>query len=360
MIATDSLAAILGALGDPLRDKAAGVYYTPTFLTDLQLVLCYRSSWLGRKIVDIPAADTVRAWREWKAEADQIEKIEAEEQRLGVRGKVRVALGRARLFGGAAIYIGTNDKDLSQPFDAERVGAGDIKYLSVISKSRISPQDMNMDPTSEFFEQPAYYTINNLTIHPSRLIRFVGAPVIDPAMNFPTFDGWGESVLLPLWDAIRRFDSSFANVNSMLFEANIDVFGVENLLTSASNVAFQKKLIERFSLVAANKGVNGSILKDASETFERKAMSFGGIAEILDRFMQETSGAADIPATRLLGMSPGGLNASGESDLRNYYDRISSEQTLTLDPTLERFNEALIRSALGTRPGEIYYEWSPL
>jgi len=40
--------------------------------------------------------------------------------------------------------------------------------------------------------------------------------------------------------------------------------------------------------------------------------------------MQLASGAADIPMTRLLGQSPAGMNATGDGDMRNYYDRIEA------------------------------------
>jgi len=72
------------------------------------------------------------------------------------------------------------------------------------------------------------------------------------------------------------------------------------------------------------------------------------------------SGMSGIPATRLLGRSPQGMNATGESDLRNYYDLVRAFQQLHLGPTIRVLDECLIRSALGSRPEEIYYEWNPL
>lgn len=52
--------------------------------------------------------------------------------------------------------------------------------------------------------------------------------------------------------------------------------------------------------------------------------AFDSVRAWLDRFLQIVSGAADIPAIRLLSQSPAGMNATGESDLRNYYDRLSA------------------------------------
>ena len=97
--ATDTLRALVGGLGNPERDKAAGLYYADPVWDDAQLVNAYRGAWLPRKIIDIPAMDACRAWRDWQAKSAQIGDIEDEEKRLNVRGKVLEAKIKARLFG---------------------------------------------------------------------------------------------------------------------------------------------------------------------------------------------------------------------------------------------------------------------
>jgi len=99
---------------------------------------------------------------------------------------------------------------------------------------------------------------------------------------------------------------------------------------------------------------------DKEEEWDRKQLSFAQLPEIMQQYLQIAAGAADIPATRLLGQAPAGLNATGEGDIRNYYDRIAAEQRVMLGPALRRLDEALILSALGTRPPEIRCEWAPL
>jgi uncharacterized protein len=70
--------------------------------------------------------------------------------------------------------------------------------------------------------------------------------------------------------------------------------------------------------------------------------------------------AADIPSTRMLSREPAGMNSTGESDLRNYYDRLSSEQNVKYRPALSRLDEVLIRHTFGTRDPSIRYDWNPL
>lgn len=118
--------------------------------------------------------------------------------------------------------------------------------------------------------------------------------------------------------------------------------------------------LQRLQLAMMAKGINGTLIMDAAEEYEQKQLQFGGLTDVLMSFMQMASGAADIPMTRLMSQSPGGLNATGESDLRNYYDRISSGQELVLSPALQVLDECLIPSALGTRPEEVFYNWRSL
>jgi hypothetical protein len=60
--------------------------------------------------------------------------------------------------------------------------------------------------------------------------------------------------------------------------------------------------------------------------------NFAAVPDLIDKFLAVLSAGSDIPATRFLGQAPGGLNATGESDLENYYGRLTSEQTFKLKP----------------------------
>ena len=68
----------------------------------------------------------------------------------------------------------------------------------------------------------------------------------------------------------------------------------------------------------------------------RYSYSFTGLSDIYDQFMLDMSGAAEIPATKLFGRSPQGLYATGESDLKNYYEMIAQMQERILRPALEK------------------------
>ncbi len=88
--------------------------------------------------------------------------------------------------------------------------------------------------------------------------------------------------------------------------------------------------------------------------------SFSGLSDVYALFMMDMAGAAEIPAKRLFGRSPQGLNATGESDLKTYYERISQLQEAILRPALERLLPVLFVSVLGFLPENLDFTFEPL
>lgn len=364
-LARDGLYSLIGKLGVVGQDKAASTVYGAPLMTEAELLNAYRGSWLARKIIDIPALDSCRNWRAWQAEEDQIGLIEAEEVRLGVRSKVLEARTKARLFGGAAIYISTGDARPEEEFNPERVGKGGIRFLNVMLPRHVQAGEIETDPESPNFGKPAYYTLTSQTrgqvrIHPSRLVIFTGAPHVDLELSQSQANSWGDSVLISTLQAIKNADATAGNVARMIFEARVDVIKMNGLMERFAEPGYEDRVVRRYELAAMQKDVNGFLLMDTEEEYEQKSTSFAQLPELMDRFVQLCAGAADIPVTRLLGMSPAGMNSTGTHDMKNYHDRISASQELEMKPAMVLMDEALIRSALGGRPKEVWYKWAPL
>ncbi len=360
----DGLMSLASRMGTE-RDKAASVFYTQPILTDEQIVAAYRGSWLPRKIVDIPALDSCRKWRSWQAASDQIGLIEAEERRLNLRSKVLEASTKARLFGGAALFIGTADADPALPLEAELVGKGGLKHLTVLTRRQLAAGDIDSDPASEWYGKPKFYTLTGangvqVTIHPSRLVILRGAMTPNEEFAGAGNQCWGESVLTAAFDAIKSADSTAANIASLVFEAKIDIIKVPQFSANIGNQSYEDAVLRRYALANTIKGVNGTLILDAEEEYDSKSAPLSGLTDILMAFMQIVAGAADIPVTRLLGQSPAGLNATGAADMKNYHDRIQAIQELDYTPAMSRLDECLIRSATGARDPAIYSAWAPL
>ena len=366
--ATDSLKSLVSGMGDNSKDKISNTHYQDQILSRYSLKAAFRNSWIIKKAITIPALDSLRKGRDWQAEQDQIKKIEEEERRLGFWNKMLECKKQARLWGGAGIVIGLKgQEDMSEPLDIEKVKKGDLSYLTVLSNKYLDVEELEKDPASEFFGVPSTYRYNGESnafaqVHSSRVIVQIGDPHSDPwdvdghLHNY----GWGDSVLQAMYTAAMQADSSTRNVANLIFEANVDVFQVPGFMEKVATESYRKKIIDRLILATTGKSVSRALLMDKEEEYTRNSANFTNLDAIMEKFLLFASGAADIPLTRFLGQSPAGMSATGEGDMKNYHDKIQSIQNLEIKPALWRFDEVLIRSALGNRPEEIFYDWTPL
>lgn len=361
----DGLVNLVAGLGTG-RDKAAHGEYTMPVMDTAKALVAYKASSLVRRVVDLPAEDACREWREWQAESVDITAIEAEETRLGVQGKIMEARRLARLFGGAALLIGDGSTTPDQPLDPAKMGKGGLKYLTVMARDDVSAGPIDRDPASENFGKPESWTITGaggvpVIIHPSRLVLFHGvAPLA--GIRYDTSVGWGDSVLMGMLQRLRAVDEVAANILSLVYEAKIDVIKVPDLMQNLAQRGdeYASEVIRRMTLANTAKGNSGALIIDALEEYEQKSAIFGSLDSITDRFMQLAAAAAGIPMTLLFEQSPGGLNSTGDNDTRGYYDRVKVQQTLHMQPAMRVLDECLIRSALGARPDEVWYSWRPL
>jgi phage-related protein (TIGR01555 family) len=102
-----------------------------------------------------------------------------------------------------------------------------------------------------------------------------------------------------------------------MHEAKVDIVTVPNLSEHLSSTETTQQLSARFAYAAAMKSINNLLLLGDGETWSRQSVDFDGLPEMVRIFLQVAAGAADIPVTRLLGQSPAGLSATGDSDTRN-------------------------------------------
>jgi phage-related protein (TIGR01555 family) len=371
MLFFDKLQNLVSGLGTA-KDKTIGAAFVFAPIDAMQLVAMHRSNWMARKIVDIIPDDMTREWREWKADEAVVEKIEKVERapQINIQAKVNEALQLARLRGGSIIFLGVDVGDAADELDVEAVGIGNLKYAHVLGRDQVSFTDVNRDVASPYYGEPVAWRLSGkngqqVEVHPSRVIKFIGAPILDKTMA--ETEVWGDSVLQVVYDAVQNAESSQGHTAALIPEAKTDVIYVPGLSKVLANDATTQKLTERFAYANKMKSMFNMLLLESGgqansegEKWEQKTINFGQFPELLRQYLQVAAGAADIPLVRFLQDSPSGLGSNGEVTLKNYYDRVGADQRNKLAPALWRFDEVCIRSALGSRDPAIYYEWAPL
>jgi uncharacterized protein len=356
----DSFENLMTGLGG-VTDKMTGMTFRVTEMTRPEQDAAYRGDWIARKVVDCPAKDATREWRSWQADKDDITKIEALEDKLALQRKVFIGLQMARLYGGAALILGAETGSMEQELVPERVKKDGLKFVHVVSRHDISAHgQMNWDLTSPLYGQPEFWTRTQggmEKLHPSRVVRLLGNQAFDPAI---INTGWGDSSLQVVKDAVFAAGAVMSSTAQAVQEMKIDIVRTPGLVEQIGSKDYLDRLTKRFGAASTMKGVFHMLLLDKEEEWERIEQTFTGLPDVLKMYLLIASGAADIPATRLLGQSPAGLSATGESDMRNYYDSIKAEQNSVLRPALETLDRIVQMASLGKINEDIHYEWDPL
>lgn len=327
-------------------------YYNNDYYRRWQdLVRWYYTDWAAKKIVDIPVQDAFRVEPEIKglSEEDKEQLIKYKEA-MGGRDKLYKAAIQSRLLGGSIVMLGIKDEEDNpeKPIDFDKLDKGDLAFMNVVSVEKISQVQYETDPFSPMYDTPRYYMINGQKVDVSRLLVFDGRPLFNSAsmnilQNF-RFNpaGFGESVLIPVYDALVRFAGTQEGAYHLVNMASVLLVKCDKLMDlQASNMGERgmrmlEKMAEQISIYRAG------ILSGKDVDVAQHSATFGSVPELLQTFAQVLAAGSDIPATRFLGQAPGGLNATGESDLENYYNNVASWQNTVL-----KANEIKMYNILG-------------
>lgn len=355
---TDTFTALTGGMTQD-RSKFKASTYTRVDYTDEQLLNAYNGSALVSRVVDMPAEDETRMWREWQAEVDQITAIEDVETRHKVQMHVLEARQDARLFGDGYLYI-DDGRDHKEPLDP--MSSPGIRFLAKVDRWQIAEGEYDYDPMSDYYNRPKYYELMGgdtslLRIHPSRVVHFVGRK----RKSIGGSRRLGQSVVATMFDDLKGFDAVMANVVDMTMEAKVDVMKIQGLMQKVTDPGELSALQAKLQLAMLTKATNGALILDMEdEDWQQKQISFATLPDIIDRFQMAAAGAAQIPRSRLFGVQTGGLGNAGESDTADYYDRIKSTQENETTPAMRILDDMIVKTALGNIPPEVHYNWRSL
>lgn len=330
---------------------------------------------IATRIVDKVPREALRAG--WKLKFDQLETKDATEQwkalkksliKLGVDAKVLEAWIWGRAFGGGAILIGADDgRDVSEPLDEENIRT--LRYLHVLERRELRVHTRYRDVDQPKYGEPELYALYELSrnpfggtarplgeyVHETRLVVFGGA-LTTKWRRLTNIDGWDDSVLQRCFEAMQQSVTAWQSTANLMSDASqgvLKIKGLSKLITGDPTA-----LRTRMEWMDLARSVARSIMVDAEfEGFERVATSFASIPELLDRWMMRVAAAAEMPVTMLFGRSPAGMNATGDSDTRNWYQVVEEAQTSVLQPRLERLVTLVMLAKDGPTNGELLEDW---
>lgn len=334
------------------------------------LNILYREHWIVRRIVDVVAEDMIKNWYKIKSQISpsDIKKINILERRTQLRARILEGLRWARLYGGAAgvIIIQGQEDMLDKPLELDTLLPGCFKGLLILDRwNGIYPGTQIVEDSNDIdFGLPMYYHIRSDTIgtgvkvHHSRIVRFINRdlPYIEKLME----SYWGASELEHIYDELKKRDNTSWNIATLIFSANLKVYQMDGFEQMA--LMDEQALGDLYkTLTLMNEMMNNNSMQviGKNDTFDTKQYTFSGLSDVYAEFMMDVSGAAEMPVTKLFGRSPAGMNATGESDMQNYYDSIEQKQEACLRPVLEKLLPILCISAFGEMPSDLELEFNP-
>lgn len=340
-------------------------------LDDRTLEALYVENWLAGKIIDAVPDDMTREWRTFdasQASPAQVEAFIQLETDLDIPGLFNEAFKWARLYGGCGIVLGLDEAQAGPPdtpLNIDKLGKDCLTHLSVIECGRLQalPNWMQLDPTLPGFGEPEFYTLPNsgtFRIHRSRVLPFYGLKLPYYQKQRQTHAYWGASILRRVFEAIVNKDMTTAGTASLVTEASTDVIKYKGLTNFLLQPGGEEKIQTRFALAKLLKSVNNVMLLDEDESFEQHQQSFSGLSDVLNQFKGDVSGGASIPITRLYGEAASGLNATGEGDMKNYYDECKASQKTDFNPNLRVLDRVMQRSLWGKEVKDWNFKWAPL
>lgn len=320
--------------------------------------------WLIDKAVSMPARDAVR--QGWELDSENQELIDALQKRdrkSGIEFTLQDFVSSARRTGGAVALFHTcpSGEDETEyyeaPFNLDAVT--EYNGISIIDASEANGEALGeniSNPASLRYMQPEFYRIGNKRYHHSHVVDCIPYPVADYLKA--TYGYFGQSVAERVYSRVYSAERTADEAPLLAMTKRLRALGVDlesvindgGLETLVANVQGLQEMADNLGVFVYDTANGGGLTQLDT-----------GLADLDATIMtqyQLVAAIAEVPATKLLGTSPKGFNATGESEAEDYRQSLESIQTVHMMPLLER-HYAIECQLLGDSDG-VTVTWMPL
>lgn len=350
---------VITGLGVKGKDKrmSASIDFVPMVEVDAESL--YAADDIASRVVDLLPREALREGFDLVGvEKKDASKLLKKYQELDGDAHFEKTWRNARMYGGGGLFMVTADSaKLDQPMRLPAIVSG----LTPMTRWELFTEFtyLQRDLTKPNFGLPTKYRFQprfaaeqmSEIIDASRIIRFDGAFL--PERQFIQNNYWHDSVLNKLQTNILNFSTSHDAAATIIQDFRIAIFKIKNLADQIAS-GDDQAVIKRIQLVDIARSVARAVVVDAEgEDFEYKTGSIAGLKELLDKLGTRLVAGTDIPHTILLGESPTGSNATGNSTTLSWYDYVASQQNSYLKPKhIHLFK--IIASGLGIELGDAF------
>lgn len=334
------------------------------WIPDYDLAEKYQYNGLFSKIIDRPAEEALKHGMEYNvSDADLKDFLDDALDRLDWEEKAVTAIRWARLFGGSIIVMLLDDGGgLEEPVNWQDVRS--VEELRVYERAIVQPDpDTYRTGKAEYFDVSSTYG-GTFRVHRSRCLVFKNGslPEYGAAQQYYY---WGLPEYIRIHKDLSRALKTHTNAANMIEKSVQPVYkqrGLQNMLAGPNGDEMELK---RLQVLDASRGMMNTIAVDMEgEDYDFKTFQMTGTKEILESTCNLLSAVTCIPQTILFGRSPAGENATGESDLENYYNFVEGIQKRMLKKNIRTLIKAIVQAGVydGSieNPGNIKPTFKPL
>lgn len=319
--------------------------------------------WLVGKALFVPAKDAVRngytlgSVTEDDLDVTILAQLQKADKKYQIPKNLIEYATNTRRFGirFAIFNVESSDEEYyKKPFNIDGVKPGSYKGITQVDPSWIAPvldQEAAANPASMDFYEPTYWLVGGQLYHRSHLI--VSRYVDPPDILKPSYQYGGIPLTQLILERVYAAERT-ANEAPMLAETKrLNIVYTDIAAVTANPGGFETRLAQ----LIGYRNNYGAYVADTEDRLEQIETSLADLDNVIMSQYQLVAAVSEIPATKLLGTSPKGFNATGEFEEGSYYDLLENIQT-DLTSVLDRHYEILIRSE---KLGDVAVEvvWNP-
>jgi len=316
-----------------------------------------------RRVSEIFAAETTRKWIKFNGDKERIDLIEAAMKRFDIRGRFRRAAELDGFFGRAQIFVDLGDRanapELQKPLvAAAKVSEGKIKNFKVIEPFWSYPgQYESANPLDPDFYTPQMWYVMATQVHATRLLTIVGREM--PDMLKPAYSFGGLSLSQMVKPYVDNWLRTRQSVSDLLHSFSTMVLATDmgTILQGGAATNLLTRL-QLFNQTRDNRGVMA--INKETEELTNVSTPLGTLDKLLAQSQEQIASVSGIPLVILLGVTPSGLNASSDGEVRTFYATVKSYQEKTFRSPLTTILDLIQLDLDGKIDPEITFEFIDL
>lgn len=269
---------------------------------------------------------------------DKISKINEFLNQFQIKELFNKAAALNGYFGGCLIFIDTHDEDLSSALDEKSLNHS-IKNFVLVEPINTYPGRFNSsNPLAANYFVPETWFVLGQEVHASRLLYLAADEVsmlLKPAYNF-----FGIAPAQIAADSVSHFIKDREAASRLLHKYSLLVFKTD--MGSALYSGNPEELYSRVKVLADFRDNNSVIIIDKEdEDIVTVTTSLAGVTDVVRLSLELMPIMFRQPLTKFLGISPGGMNATGESDENNWNEYVLSQCEKQLRKPVKRLLELI-------------------